>query len=331
MTHELKIDKESFTGSIDGRPLKRNERIHLICTLCGNDYETSLAGEENKKRKTSPWACKSCCLRKRFSTRKSADVSRGVVLNRSDPCQSTDVEGNLLGYYQKFSTECQNCSNSYETCVAGEASKKHRWFCASCAIKDEWTQPEYRSLHEETLRAAANRPETWEVKRQNSIRMWNNPEIRERITSKAKIARATPEWKKAASDRMHQWWLSNAGRNSFKDKHQADYYSQLMGFSVWLRSSYERRFAEWLDTHQIRWLYEHKAFDLLVANRQTVYVPDFYLPEKDLYVEVKGFFYPDARAKWEAFVVQCQIPKLLIMKEQLIQLESGFSIEDLID
>lgn len=58
---------------------------------------------------------------------------------------------------------------------------------------------------------------------------------------------------------------------------------------------------------------------------------DFFLPEKNLYVEVKGYFYPDARAKWDAFVIQYQESKLLVMKKQLDRLENGDDIEDLID
>jgi len=51
------------------------------------------------------------------------------------------------------------------------------------------------------------------------------------------------------------------------------------------RSSWEVIYAKELDVQEIKWLYESKTFDL----GDTTYTPDFYLPEKDTYIEVKGY------------------------------------------
>jgi len=59
------------------------------------------------------------------------------------------------------------------------------------------------------------------------------------------------------------------------------------------RSNYEANIARILNYHQIRWLYEPKRFDL----GKYKYRPDFYLPDKDLWIEVKGWIRPETEEK----------------------------------
>ena len=54
--------------------------------------------------------------------------------------------------------------------------------------------------------------------------------------------------------------------------------------SIKMRSGYEVAYAKWLDNQKIKWLYESKTFDLGICT----YTPDFYLPEKEEYIEIKG-------------------------------------------
>lgn len=64
-----------------------------------------------------------------------------------------------------------------------------------------------------------------------------------------------------------------------------------------MRSSWELSFALWLDLSNIKWLYESKTFDLGNAT----YTPDFYLPEFDTYIEVKGLWIHKAKKKFKKF------------------------------
>jgi len=52
-----------------------------------------------------------------------------------------------------------------------------------------------------------------------------------------------------------------------------------------MRSSWEIKYAKYLDKLGINWRYEFKTFDL----GNTTYTPDFYLPNQDLYIEIKGW------------------------------------------
>ena len=61
---------------------------------------------------------------------------------------------------------------------------------------------------------------------------------------------------------------------------------------------WEPQAATHFNTNKIDYLYEPETFTLPDG---TTYTPDFYLPEKDLYIEVKGRFIGDAREKWNWF------------------------------
>jgi ribosomal protein L40E len=53
-----------------------------------------------------------------------------------------------------------------------------------------------------------------------------------------------------------------------------------------MHSSWEVAYAKYLDKNNIKWQYESKTFDL----GDTTYTPDFYLPETDKYIEIKGYW-----------------------------------------
>ena len=56
---------------------------------------------------------------------------------------------------------------------------------------------------------------------------------------------------------------------------------------IWMRSSWEIKIAEWLDKQNWRWLYETKRFEL----KDRTYCPDFYLPDLNVWWEIKGWFH----------------------------------------
>jgi hypothetical protein len=67
--------------------------------------------------------------------------------------------------------------------------------------------------------------------------------------------------------------------------------------NILMRSSYEVKYAKYLDKQGITWLYESKTFDL----GNCTYTPDFYLPETDTYIEIKGYWRDDAIKKFKLF------------------------------
>lgn len=87
---------------------------------------------------------------------------------------------------------------------------------------------------------------------------------------------------------------------------------------ICFRSSYEYKYAKYLDKLEIKWQYEPKTFDL----GNTTYTPDFYLLKENKYIEIKGWFTISARKKIEIFKeLYPDINFLLLQKEQLQQLQ----------
>jgi NUMOD3 motif len=89
---------------------------------------------------------------------------------------------------------------------------------------------------------------------------------------------------------------------------------------TWFRSTYEIRVAMVFDALGIAWQYEPERLNL----GEETYLPDFYLPEFGMYVEVKGWF--DQRAQQTAtryFQTFGDTPPLaILLLPQIKQLEA---------
>ena len=59
--------------------------------------------------------------------------------------------------------------------------------------------------------------------------------------------------------------------------------------NILFRSTWEAKVAKWLDDNNIEWKYESKECIVELSNGSS-YTIDFYLPNKNKYIEVKGYF-----------------------------------------
>lgn len=88
---------------------------------------------------------------------------------------------------------------------------------------------------------------------------------------------------------------------------------------ILMRSTFEVRVARAFDQLGMRWQYEPHRFHL---GTQT-YLPDFYLPDEQMYVEVKGWFGPDSQTTVSRFFDQHpQLPLAILMEPQIEALEA---------
>lgn len=89
----------------------------------------------------------------------------------------------------------------------------------------------------------------------------------------------------------------------------------------WMRSSWEVAYAKYLDKNKIQWQYEPRIFEV----GKFRYIPDFYLPDTDTYVEIKGRWRNNAKKKFNLFqkmyysvnivlLTQKELKKLKIIK-----------------
>lgn len=83
---------------------------------------------------------------------------------------------------------------------------------------------------------------------------------------------------------------------------------------VVFRSKWEAEFAKLLDQRNIEWQYEPEAFETPFG----FYTPDFYLPQKKLYVEIKGVFRDqNSKDKFMYFKQTCKTKVVLLQQKRL--------------
>ncbi len=82
--------------------------------------------------------------------------------------------------------------------------------------------------------------------------------------------------------------------------------------NTWFRSSWESIFAQWLTVSGYKWKYEPKIFFF----KNTSYTPDFYLPDFDVYIEIKGWFPINIQKKLQTFCSLFKHIKLQVFTEK---------------
>ncbi len=98
---------------------------------------------------------------------------------------------------------------------------------------------------------------------------------------------------------------------------KGNYYDSPLQGKVWLRSSYEIAYAKYLDEYKILWMYEMETFEL--SNEMT-YTPDFFLPQFEKFIEIKGYMKPESQIKINKFLEEYPWDLEILYKEDLIKL-----------
>ena len=92
-----------------------------------------------------------------------------------------------------------------------------------------------------------------------------------------------------------------------------------------LKGTWELITAKWLDSINIKWEYEVNPQPYFWENEWHSYFPDFYLPEYDVYIEVKGYKTERDRTKWDQF----NKPLIIIDNTNIFVLSQYQSIDEL--
>ena len=134
------------------------------------------------------------------------------------------------------------------------------------------------------------------IKEANRNRVWT-PESRKKLSE---------SMKRAVDLNPEAYSSSNRGRTK-----------QIIFDGIKFQGNWELDFYKWCLSKNIRCLRNTEGFKYQ-WNGERTYYPDFYLPEQDLYVEVKGYKTERDSAKWEQF------PKRLIIvqKQDMIDIKN---------
>lgn len=93
-----------------------------------------------------------------------------------------------------------------------------------------------------------------------------------------------------------------------------------------LKGSWELLTAQWLDRLNVKWETEVNPQEYCWNNGTHLYFPDFYLPDYNIYIEVKGYKRERDIAKWSAFTGTLTIINLDVIHK----LEQFNNIEEFI-
>lgn len=93
----------------------------------------------------------------------------------------------------------------------------------------------------------------------------------------------------------------------------------LNGETTRVHGEWERDVAQFLNRNKIQWTNDVSGFPYPWNGATHQYFPDFHLPDRDLYIEVKGYERERDRAKWTAFPETL----VLIRRDEIEQIRNG--------
>ena len=106
-----------------------------------------------------------------------------------------------------------------------------------------------------------------------------------------------------AKMRNIQQELARSGKKKIRGKIQK--FIDRKGREFTMRSTWECKFASYLDSLNVDWEYEIKIFNLVLpCGKPCTYTPDFYIPLTDEFIEIKGHWYDHSLVKHQCFIEQ---------------------------
>jgi len=156
------------------------------------------------------------------------------------------------------------------------------------------------------------KPTNGAIKAKQEGREFVFPEITRKALSDATLNR-TAEWHKEngkkISKTIQEKVLTGEWHTSLA-KHMHYEYN-----GVDLHGKWEVEYAKYLDRNGIKWARNKDSFAYTYDGKERRYTPDFYLPETDEYVEIKGYKTDKDETKWEQFPKHRKL--LVLMKQEL--------------
>jgi len=161
-----------------------------------------------------------------------------------------------------------------------------------------------------------------EVKREKLKQLWQFDDYRSKClnnvtrnpnpTTQAGLDNKKQKCRDAINKRYQEGWSPKAGRCE-----KILYKSSIAG-DVLLDGTWELKVAIYLDNNNFNWVRNVTRFPYIDYNsKERTYCPDFYLPDADTYIEVKGYKTKLDECKWSQFV------KKLVIWDKSALIERG--------
>jgi len=237
----------------------------------------------------------------------------------------SDKSKKLMSEKQKENWKNPECRRKHEETYGNRVCSEGTRKKISDAAKLRCSDPEYRKMmsevqkryvdeHPEVRQNFANRIKLYKETHPEWINPMQRPEVVAKISGDNNYLRQRPEAREEISKRDLIMWSDSlykermSGPNSYNygrspapgsQWSKGLYFTKLDDTKIWMRSTYEYRVAEILTYYKINWLHEPSAFPV---DELGTWRPDFYLPDYDLWWEIKGYVSKEASLKISKFL-----------------------------
>lgn len=211
--------------------------------------------------------------------------------------------------------KCKFCSKE---CKNGNSHRNHE---RMCKLNPDRVLPEKTEKWKEAMRNRVSRNQFTKARDLGLKIPEVSEETRLKISNSLTGRVMTDEYKAAHSEIMREVVRNNPdsySKNNVCGRVKMIEYRP----GVMLKGSWEVKVAEWLDSINVVWESEVNPQPYFWNASERMYFPDFYLPEYEVYIEVKGYKTERDDAKWNQFN-----GRLLIIDKKSINCLYEYDIE----
>ena len=108
-------------------------------------------------------------------------------------------------------------------------------------------------------------------------------------------------------------------------------YSEFENKEIKLQGTWEQKYALWLNENKIKWVKDRRYAMSYVNDKGQIrsYYPDFYLPDTNEYIEIKGVWWGEDFKKM-GFILDCNKDKKIVILQGKELVELGIKVFDYI-
>lgn len=195
------------------------------------------------------------------------------------------------------------CSHCNRECKNANAHRNHERLCQMNPTRQISWLEQHRSTitGKNGAMAAAERGEQYII----------SPETRQKMSNAT--SNRTSVWKEAHSRQVSATIQKKVSEGNWHTSLARHMHIQYNG--VDLHGQWELAYAKYLDASGIKWIRNTTQFAYEFQGKMRKYTPDFYLPDTQEYVEIKGYKTEKDVAKWRDFPTNQRLT--VLMKHEL--------------
>ena len=218
-----------------------------------------------------------------------------------DECKHEIIEMHDSGMRQYDIAKCFNVSK-------GAISRRLMWWgCTKPLNRIDITKKDLYILYCDKKLSEQKIADMYKCHRSMIHRYMMSFEIERRSYSECKLGKLNPFYgrkHKRSSKKAMSMSFKNGRKVTSSNKYGVGrYYDTPNQGKVWMRSGWEAKVADYLTENQKNWYYEYEWLDVGDMH----YLPDFFLPSENKYIEVKGFVFNSTKNKLERAVKKFNI------------------------